>query len=124
MTKREFIRSLLAAGALLAAQAGISAAFAAALATVITPTPTACQFIESENGNDRGFYSTTKADCKVINANIGADRLARTCVLTCAFSGLVAREFSRLVGTCDKPAQAQSGPRQNFGAFPFEWNSF
>ena len=81
MTKSVFIKSLLTAGALLAAHAGISAAFAARPATVITLTQTPCQFIESENGVDRGFHSTNKADCKVINAKSGADRLARANVL-------------------------------------------
>ena len=81
MTKSVFIKSLLTAGALLAAQVGFSAAFAAAPATVINLTQTACQFIETENGVDHGFRSTNKADCKVINAKSGADRLARANIL-------------------------------------------
>ncbi len=81
MTKSVFTKSLLTAGALLAAYAGFSAAFAVAPATVINLTQTACQFIETENGVDHGFRSTRKADCKVINAKSGADRLARAKVL-------------------------------------------
>ena len=81
MTKRVYIKSLLTAGALLAAHVGFSAAFAAAPATVINLTQTACQFVETENDVDHGFRSTKKADCKVINAKSGADRLARANVL-------------------------------------------
>lgn len=81
MTKIDFIKSLLIAGVLLTAHAGISPAFAARPATVITLTQTACQFIESENGVDRGFQSTKKADCEAINVNTGANRLARANVL-------------------------------------------
>jgi len=81
MTKSVFIKSLFTAVALLAAHAGMGAAFAVRPATVITLSQTPCQFIESENGVDRGFQSANKADCKVINAKTGADRLARANVL-------------------------------------------
>jgi hypothetical protein len=81
MTKSVLIKSLLTAGALVAAQVGFSVAFAAAPATVINLTQTACQFIETENGVDHGFRSTKKADCKAINAKSGADRLAQAKVL-------------------------------------------
>ncbi len=75
------IRSILTAGALVATQVGFSAAFAAAPATVINLTQTACQFIETENGVDHGFRSTKKADCTAINVKSGADRLAQAKVL-------------------------------------------
>ena len=81
MTKSVFIKSLFTAVALLAAHAGMGAAFAVRPATVITLSQTPCQFIESENGVDRGFQSANKADCKVINAKTGADRLAQANVL-------------------------------------------
>ncbi len=45
-------------------------------ATVIELTQIPCQFIESENGVDRGFTTTRKADCEAINARTGAARLA------------------------------------------------
>ncbi len=48
-------------------------------ATVIELVP--CQFLESENGVDRGFTSTQKADCDAINANSGEDRLAEAKVI-------------------------------------------
>ena len=81
MTKSVLIKSLLTAGALVAAEVGFSVAFAAAPVTVINLTQTACQFIETENGVDHGFRSTKKADCKAINAKSGADRLAQAKVL-------------------------------------------
>ncbi len=81
MTNSVFIKSLLTAGALLAAHVGFSTAFAAAPAAVINLTQTACQFVETENGEDHGFRSMKKADCEAINAKSGADRLARAKVL-------------------------------------------
>ncbi|WP_259781237.1 hypothetical protein [Aestuariispira ectoiniformans] len=42
---------------------------------VVTLTQTACQFIESEDGVDRGFKSTSKADCDAINAQSGEQRV-------------------------------------------------
>ncbi len=75
------IKSILSAGALIATQVGFSAAFAASPATVINLTQTACQFIETENGVDHGFRSTTKADCTAINTKSGADRLAQAKIL-------------------------------------------
>ena len=81
MTKSVFIKSLLTAGVLLAAQAVVNFALAAQQATVITLTQTACQFVETENGVDHGFRSTKKADCKAINAETSADRLAGAKVL-------------------------------------------
>lgn len=73
--------------------AGAAAGFAAAIllfgpagaaqqeATVIELTQVACQFLESENGVDRGFTTTRKADCDAINARTGAERLAEANVL-------------------------------------------
>ena len=81
MTKNVFIKCLLTAGVLLAAQAVVNFALAAQQATVITLTQTACQFVEAENAVDHGFSSTKKADCQAINAETGADRLARAKVL-------------------------------------------
>jgi len=48
---------------------------------VIELTQTPCQFLESENGVDRGFSTTRKADCESINAATGSDRLAKAKVL-------------------------------------------
>ncbi len=48
---------------------------------VITLTQTACQFIESENGIERGYTTTRKADCDAINATTAAERLAEAQVL-------------------------------------------
>jgi hypothetical protein len=50
-------------------------------ATVIELTQTPCQFLESENGVDRGFTSTGKADCDSINAKTGIKRLREAKVL-------------------------------------------
>lgn len=49
---------------------------------VITLTQIPCQFLESENGIDRGFKTTRKADCDAINAKTAASRLAEAKVLT------------------------------------------
>ncbi|MFQ5619425.1 MAG: hypothetical protein ACE5FR_10665 [Rhodospirillales bacterium] len=81
MTKGLFIKSLLTAGVLVAAQTAVNLSVAAQPATVITLTQTACQFVETENGVDHGFRSTKKADCKAINAGTSADRLAGAKVL-------------------------------------------
>ena len=51
-------------------------------ATVIELTQTACQFVESENGQDHGFQTTSKADCEAINAETGTDRLAKAKTIT------------------------------------------
>ena len=48
---------------------------------VIELTQTPCQFLESENGVDRGFSTTRKADCESINAATGSERLAKAKVL-------------------------------------------
>ncbi len=46
-------------------------------ASVIDLTQTACQFVESENGVDHGFSTTSKADCQAVNAESGTERLAK-----------------------------------------------
>ena len=38
-------------------------------------TQTACQFLESENGIDRGYQSSQKSDCEAINAQSAEKRL-------------------------------------------------
>ena len=74
-------RGLIAAAGLAAAltQGGTQAL--AVEATVVELTQTPCQFLESENGIDRGFTSRRKADCDAINAKSGAQRLAEAKVL-------------------------------------------
>jgi hypothetical protein len=49
-------------------------------AKVIELTQLPCQFLESENGTNRGYTTKTKADCEAINGTTGAQRLgaART----------------------------------------------
>lgn len=54
----------------------LHAAPAAAQAKVIELTQVPCQFIESEEGRDRGFKSAKFADCEAINTKTGAQRLA------------------------------------------------
>lgn len=49
--------------------------------TVIVLTQVPCQFLESENGVNRGFTSTKKSDCETINAKTGTGRLATAKVL-------------------------------------------
>jgi len=48
---------------------------------VIELTQVACQFLESENGTDRGFHSRIAADCEANNTRTGTDRLATAKVL-------------------------------------------
>ena len=60
------------------AAAGFSVAGMAATPAVIVLTQVACQFIEAENGIDRNFTTTKKADCDAINAKTGAARLAES----------------------------------------------
>ncbi|HKJ00580.1 MAG TPA: hypothetical protein VKB51_19070 [bacterium] len=45
-------------------------------AQVIQLTQVPCQFVESEDGIDRGFSSHQAADCETINAKSGAQRVA------------------------------------------------
>lgn len=48
---------------------------------VIELTQTGCQFLESENGVDRGFEPTSAEDCNRINAETGAQRIEEAKVL-------------------------------------------
>ena len=61
--------------------ATLLAAPAQAEPTVIELTQTACQFVESENGVERGFTTTAKADCVKINDETGEARLAESTVI-------------------------------------------
>ena len=45
--------------------------------TVVTLTQVGCQFLESENGVDHNYQPKSEADCNKINAESGADRLAK-----------------------------------------------
>ena len=47
-----------------------------AAAEVIELTQTGCQFLEPEDGVDRGFEPKSADDCNAINAETGGDRLA------------------------------------------------
>jgi hypothetical protein len=60
------------------------AAGSASAQDVITLNQTGCQFLESENGVDRGFEPKSAADCNAINADTGAARLAEAKVLELA----------------------------------------
>ncbi|MFV2031768.1 MAG: hypothetical protein ACC663_04670 [Gammaproteobacteria bacterium] len=62
--------------AVLAALAAFSTARAAQHVGIIVLTQTACQFIESEDGIERGYTTTKKADCDAINGKNGAERVA------------------------------------------------
>ncbi len=75
--KKTVTTGTLAAAALLAAAWSTGPSNAAAEATVIDLTQTACQFVEAE-GVDHGFTSTQKADCEGINEQSGAERLAKS----------------------------------------------
>lgn len=49
---------------------------AAAAPRVIELTQLPCQFLESEDGKDRGYTSRSIKDCEAINAKTGAQRVA------------------------------------------------
>jgi hypothetical protein len=53
----------------------------AAAQQVVTLTQTGCQFLESENGVDRGFMPQSADDCNAINGETGEQRLAEAKVL-------------------------------------------
>ena len=75
------------ASALLAVTAVVSAAsqsVRSAEPRVIELTQTGCQFLESENGIDRGFEPKSADDCNRINADTGDQRLAEAKVLELA----------------------------------------
>lgn len=69
-------RSLLFGGAVAAGMIGTHEAVSAAEPTIIALTQVPCQFLESENGIDRGYKSTKKEDCDSINAKTGDERVA------------------------------------------------
>ncbi len=73
--------ALVGAGALALGSVLASDPAAAEEAEIIELTQVACQFVESENGVDRGFTTTKKADCDAINAKTAAGRLAEAKVL-------------------------------------------
>jgi hypothetical protein len=77
MTKRRFALVALAGAVVL----GIAPGVHAQQTTVIELTQTPCQFLESEDGIDRGYTTTQKADCEAINASTGAERLAQAKVM-------------------------------------------
>lgn len=84
--------SLASATAIAAAIALASGtAKAAAAPTVIPLTQTACQFLESENGVDRGYTTAKKANCEAINAASGPERLAEAEVIELAPGSYVFR---------------------------------
>lgn len=55
-----------------------SATAGAADPTVVTLTQVGCQFLESENGVNHNYAPKSEADCNKINAETGADRLAKS----------------------------------------------
>lgn len=57
---------------------------AASAPKIIELTQVPCQFLESENGVNHGFHSTSIKDCEAINARTGADRLAKAKILELA----------------------------------------
>lgn len=68
----KFIKSWIAASALVVAATGVATADEA---QVIELTQTPCQFVEVE-GKDHAYTSSKKADCEAINAKEGEQRLA------------------------------------------------
>lgn len=63
-------------GVLLASVSCLSAASCAHASQLTKLTQAPCQFIESENGIDRGYRSGSRADCEEINARTAGERLA------------------------------------------------
>jgi len=53
----------------------------AAKPVIIDLTQIPCQFLESENGVNQGFASTSSADCVAINKKTGKERLGKAKVL-------------------------------------------
>ena len=83
--------------ALLAALSFAAPPVAAQQATIIELTQISCQFVESENGVDHGYTTSRKADCEAINAESGAERLARAAVLELAPGKYIFRVTNRNV---------------------------
>ena len=59
----------------------LAPAASAAPPRVIELTQVPCQFLESENGTDRGFRSRSAADCEVINERTADQRLSGAMVI-------------------------------------------
>jgi hypothetical protein len=79
MNAERIVRSSLAVtGLVVALSVGVTHAAVADGAVVIELNQTPCQFLESENGIDRGFRSGKQADCEVINDRTGKARLAES----------------------------------------------
>ncbi len=74
------IAAALAAGLAAAASSGAKAADP----IVVELTQVGCQFLESENGEDRGFMPKSADDCVEINERTGAGRLDSATVLELA----------------------------------------
>lgn len=58
--------------------AAAAPAFAASDAKVVELTQVGCQFVESENGINRGYQPKQKADCEAINEKTAAKRLGES----------------------------------------------
>lgn len=78
MPRNPIPAALAALAALLVAAA---APAVAASPEVVTLTQVGCQFLESENGVDRGYKPTGKADCVAINEKTAEKRLDEAKVL-------------------------------------------
>jgi hypothetical protein len=72
-------------------------AFAASDAKVVALTQVGCQFVESENGVDRGFHPKEKADCEAINDKTAEKRLAESKVLELSAGKYVFRVANKSV---------------------------
>ena len=85
-----------AAGLSMAIAFGLAIAAVKAEETkVITLTQTGCQFIESENGVERGFHPKSGADCEKINGETGPQRLEAAKTLELAPGKYVFRVVNR-----------------------------
>lgn len=89
------IRTLLRGAGPAALAAAMLSTTAKAEPTVIELTQTACQFVESENGIERGFSTTAKADCERINDETDDGRLAESNVIELAPGDYVFRVTNR-----------------------------
>ena len=82
MERRHFAVSIairltyICAATLLAAPSQAAPGGNAGSPAVVTLTQVPCQFVESENGTNRGFQSRSKEDCERINSKTGTERLA------------------------------------------------
>ena len=87
------IAAALAVGLAAAASSGAKAAGP----IVVELTQVGCQFLESENGEDRGFMSKSADDCVEINERTGADRLDSATALELAPGKYIFRVTNRNV---------------------------